>query len=519
MRNIIIFLICCCACNIFISCYEDKGNYNYTDRGDITLEGWEEKHTVISLSDTLDITPQLFHPEGYDYLWLLYNEQASFDYDTIGRDYRLVWPVNEPQGNYKLLLKVTARSDGYSQLFYANVVITSDFSNGWFVLKSQNGETDIDFFTLKAERFTNLLSQSTGRKLTGEAQGISLAPNFALLNSSGEVTWGASILYVLSKEDCWMVNLADMSVIRDFSEMFFSSAMEKEKPKTLVAPDASAMYLFTDHNAHHANTQGSGTGQFGMAFNFKKDVETGNYAIRKQPGTIFYDQKNFRFLGVTYSGTAIIFSEDPKVAGVIPPVLMNNTGCKMEYMGINKWASEFFYALMSNANKTEKYVYTMYAPEIPHWQAEDQRKMGEYNLIYAVDTLKAGSEITEATLFAISSNLPYIYCNTPSGNAVHYYDIKGKCMEKNIFPIPAGEKITYMKSWYYDASEEDGKFDKFVIATENDGHYKVYLYDLLAGKPHPDKEPQILTGEGAIKAIQPIRSSMRYAYDKLPANF
>lgn len=516
MKKIHILFLCWIGL-LLGACYEDKGNYDYTDRGDIALEGWIEKHEVVSLSDTLDITARLAQPENYEYLWLMYNTQSSFDYDTIGSGQHLLWPVSEAQGSYRLVLKVTAQADGYSQLFYADVVVTSDFSKGWFVVKDQEEQTDIDFFTLASERTADMLSQSVGRRLAGKALGMTLMSGFSWVDpSSGAPVWGTNMLYVVSEEDCWMVNLADISLVRDFSEMFFA-AVTGEKPGIAVAADGNAMYFLTDRAIHHANTQGAGTGQFGMAFDFNQEVKTGNQVIRSQPGTVFYDQIAGRFLGAYYSGIPVVFSEDPKVAGTIPPVSMNHTGCRMNYMGVCKYNSEYFYALMTNVINSEKYIYTMYTPYIPYWNDPDQRKMGEYNLIQEVDTLKPDARLDGATLFAIGSSLPYIYFYDRTGNTVHYYDITGKRIEENVFPIPGGETVTYMKSWYFDATSEEDKFDKFVIATEKDGHYKVYLYDLLGGKPYPDKEPQVLKGEGTVAAVHPIRSGFNYR--QLPANF
>lgn len=506
MKQIYALLICWLAI-VQISCYEDKGNYDYTTRGDIIVKGLNETYKLISMSDTLDILPEIEDPENYDYIWLI---SAPFKYDTIGTTHHLKWLASKPQGSYNLFLRVTARSDGYSQMFPSKVTITSTFSDGWFVVKDEEEEMDIDFFALDSTEANNILEQATGKKIQGKARSMDLYCGFSYIEPSGEILWTKTFFYVMSDKDCWMMKLEDMSFIRDFSNMFYGPA-PAETLKASVYGGYSNSHFFTDRNAYFVNTQATGTGQIGLCVDFKTEIETGDYLIRNRAGAYFYDQKNQRFLGVNYNGIPTIISEDGK-DGEVPPVKINNTGCSMLYMGISKQASEYCYAVMSNAALSEKYIYTMYAPPV--------NIFGTYNLIKSVDTLDASLKINEATLFAVSSNLSYIYYNDLSGNAIHFYDILGKREVKDVFPIPAGEKITYMKSLFYDSKTESDKFDKFVIATESEGNYKVYLYDLLAGKPHPDREPQILKGQGRVGCVVPIRTSMdRNVGSNISCNF
>ena len=40
-----------------VGCYDDKGNYDYTDIGDITITGIENSYTAIALAKKLEINP------------------------------------------------------------------------------------------------------------------------------------------------------------------------------------------------------------------------------------------------------------------------------------------------------------------------------------------------------------------------------------------------------------------------------------------------------------------------------
>ena len=66
-------------------CYDDKGNYDYTDIGDITITGIENSYTAIALAKKLEIKPTVTskNPEDtFEYLWTVYNPNYYDSYLT-----------------------------------------------------------------------------------------------------------------------------------------------------------------------------------------------------------------------------------------------------------------------------------------------------------------------------------------------------------------------------------------------------------------------------------------------------
>lgn len=75
--------------------YDDKNDYNYTERENIEVK-WEESYSRIGYNSMLEIDPQLTPKDEYEYTWKLGK-------DTISTDPILLWPVNVPEGNYQLV--------------------------------------------------------------------------------------------------------------------------------------------------------------------------------------------------------------------------------------------------------------------------------------------------------------------------------------------------------------------------------------------------------------------------------
>ena len=226
-------------------------------------------------------------------------------------------------------------------------------------------------------------------------------------------------------------------------------------------------------------------------------------------GFYIFDRLNQRFIALTSNGREVTFLSE-RENGEPMLVDVNHTGTDLCYMGVNKCDSEMFYAVMED--ETARYIYTVNIYPLyfgPYW-----------NPISKVVSV-SGKKLNEATLFAVHSTLPYIYYNDAAGDVVHYYDVAANKEVTNVLRFP-GERITFMKDLFYDATGNNvsESYDKFAIATEKNGHYKVYLYDMLNGRPDISKNPEILEGEGWVSSMTRARKSMNaYTAKNVSGNF
>ena len=59
-------------------CYEDKGNYDYTETFEITIDSLKESYTLYALVDTLRISPEVSPVNAeYDFHWCVYQTNVQ----------------------------------------------------------------------------------------------------------------------------------------------------------------------------------------------------------------------------------------------------------------------------------------------------------------------------------------------------------------------------------------------------------------------------------------------------------
>lgn len=64
-----ILLISLLGAGLMVSCFEDKGNYDYSDFTDPEISNVEDSYSKISFKDTLFINPEMTPADAeYDYL-------------------------------------------------------------------------------------------------------------------------------------------------------------------------------------------------------------------------------------------------------------------------------------------------------------------------------------------------------------------------------------------------------------------------------------------------------------------
>jgi len=105
--------------SLMSSCYEDKGNYDYEQMNDITVEIPLESNDCV-LGDVLKITPELKfltgkETENLTYLW-------TFDGQEIATERVLNWIVDK-DGKYKDLRLAGERPDYWSYIFRICAVV------------------------------------------------------------------------------------------------------------------------------------------------------------------------------------------------------------------------------------------------------------------------------------------------------------------------------------------------------------------------------------------------------------
>lgn len=169
MRNIQTCFILIVFCCVFVSCYKDKGNYDYQDVNELSFLNIDTaKGYTVFLGDVLTVTPQLKgtqDPTGsgksYTYEWSLDLPEKD---SVLSREKNLHVKLVVPPGKYTLQFKATDPETGIRFHIRTQLLVTTKIFEGYLVMNEVNGKTRLDMLSYyrsddRFELLTDVLSQ------------------------------------------------------------------------------------------------------------------------------------------------------------------------------------------------------------------------------------------------------------------------------------------------------------------------------------------------------------------------
>ena len=470
----------------FVSCYDDKGNYDYTDKFEITIDSIQEKYTALALIDTLKIFPEVT-PKNveYEYFWGTYPNVVSGvtpTMDTLCKTCELNYPVQLQPGSYTLVFCARERETGIASFESSQLQVATSLTSGWYILRSQNSYTDLDLYAPQGKIENVIALNNEGRNLKGEAKAILYSKDYRAWNEETELYQKINTLMALSTDDIYTIRINNGSIIRTSDDIFY------EKPDIIspqnIIGSTSYFCLINNGRMHTITANSSNSGRFGIA-------KTGNYKLSPYmvncyPGNpLVYDEISSSFCRVVSSNSELVnLSDEGSVDTIsLPPV--NNLDADLLFMGMG--TSQKVWALMKKKN-ADMYV-------LQNLQGNQRDFKNPTN---SCDTIDSNLKICHANKWAPNLDNDIIYFN--QGNVVYSCNINAQYQEKEQVAFSAGEEITYMRHLKYnDTANPENNFSYLVIATYSNGSYKVYLYNIQAG--NLQNSPQIMEGEGKVGGV------------------
>ena len=140
---------------ICISCYDDKGNYDYREINDVTIEGIsrDKVYELFAYQSTLEITPVIHSTIGdgadYEYTWRIVprnatDENGTLDKYVVSHEKNLVYPVQLEDGDYTGFFEVKDPETGVTWIVDFYMHVKSQGSEGWLAVCEDNGRTRLD---------------------------------------------------------------------------------------------------------------------------------------------------------------------------------------------------------------------------------------------------------------------------------------------------------------------------------------------------------------------------------------
>ena len=329
MRKLFIFTLA--SLLYLFGCHEDKGNYDYTALPEFLVDtAGAQKTFTITQFETLALPSRLKYAgdkSKLTYSWSIYRSGGStstIPTEILSATENLNAEIRVSPGSYLLEFCATETTSGIRAMMQYAVTVEGAIGNGLLVFYEKASGTDCDL--VKDSLFdATLVSETILRGIYSMANperplnGKPVACALTNTNASKHI-------YLFTESDGVKLYTDDMTVMTEFPAMFFS-APEICKPQGIYG--GSMERFFNNGKLHTCLVTWSGT----MAPRFElgkvgADYEAAPYMLATYgENTLFYDNKNTRFLFSTmYGSTAVVFTAQGDAFA------FDNVGKKMIYM-------------------------------------------------------------------------------------------------------------------------------------------------------------------------------------------
>jgi hypothetical protein len=434
-----------------VSCYKDKGNYDYNDINQVMLKTDRDTVTVMlpaALKVNLNLEQTMPGNEGFDFEWVMYPTGGTpVTRRTLGTSQNLDATITELPGTYYLMIYARDRKTGveYQKRLYVSVLTA--YSEGWLVVEENNGACDLSMITPADTVFRNIYSTANkGDKLPAGTRRI---PEI-------KTNRGEQKIFILSRTDMIQANYSDLVKIAGFNDFFWQAPAAPQPREYFVNGDEE---IYLNKGVPYGRTLIT-TGV--IKLNLPPE---GNYYMApfetysSTLGYILYDTITQSFLKLNLSSMSLV----PFTTPVTPQSFyLNNIGKKLLYAEVN--TGNQYNAIFKNNNNDSLFAYVFN----PHLASPAINKY---------DGLNAPG-LLHARLFAGSRKLPHIYY--AYNNSIYKLDIPAK-MAMPIYTFPAGAEISAMKMYRNMKSSSDINNNNLIaIATNENGAGQVYYFPLAA---------------------------------------
>lgn len=428
MRNPKIFFAVLVLCCSLVSCYKDKGNYNYHPVNEVNFSGIDTAvGYTLYFGDTLSINPQLKGTQDPDGTGKQYAYEWSIDLsgtDTVlSKEKNLHVRILLTPGKYTLQYKATDLQTGIRFHTRTQLLVVTKVFEGYLVMCDVNGHTRLDMLSYNrtAGNFQQLPDVLTRMNSSAPVQGKPRQV-FCMETEVFAVTPKTYRIYLLTDAGAYKIDPETFGYnsLGDFRYEMVGTLPAGFAPTSLTG---SLQYLFMPTTFM---TEGNNIYRRTYQSNVFPYVPVNTYAG---------DPKPFKaFPQVTcYDDGFTIFNMDKRVFATGSPDGVNVTdltadlgfpeGKDMVYME-DQLSTGLGYAVMKDPGVASYYLVRFY----PGYSFADYFEP------------MAATEIAGATHFAMSPELGYVFYSV--GGRLYEYD---PFLQKSFLMLDKGlDEITYL---------------------------------------------------------------------------
>ncbi len=466
-----------------VACYDNRGNDSYREALDIQVTD-VDLNIKVAVSDVLEINPKIIPTDRtYRCFWGIADKSNEWTIvDTLSYEQNLRWKVDKKNGSYLLRFCAEDIETGVFSYTEYNLSVETDMAAGWWLLKSNEGHTDIDLFT-SDKKMADIIYERNGRILQGKAVDMVYTNYFWVYDETAEKDVITKGIFVAGENDIVCLDFFTGKVLSDFENLFFEMPVKKEiKSMFRGVSDTHVLIdnaLYTMPNMQYAHYK-----QFVLK-------HLGNYSLsacRNASGwslPLLFDEKSSSFCTVTRNSLDLNYLGDSQL-----PAPHRNLNMELLFMGartldVIKPAKDVYAILKSK--EEEKYYLA---------QLLGTPKLNKNPMIKEMKNLSSSLGLIKSEFRAMNQDNDMIYYFLE--NQLYSYDIVSNTEKKQIVLLPSDEKITcmdYVK--YFPQSQNNDWFSYLLIATVRNGNYKVYLHPVQAGNIRP--AIKVMEGKGEVQ--------------------
>ena len=158
------------------ACYDDTGNYDYTDLPDVDIKMQDTVYATQfkTLELTADVDLNDAPESDYEFNWRIWSNEIGgvWEQKEIGNSRNLTYEVAEIPGSYTLVLTVTNKKTEVKTHKQIYLAVQGSITEGWMVLQEKEGKTDFDlimspYFSNRVEN-TDIQKNNYAQLLPGE---------------------------------------------------------------------------------------------------------------------------------------------------------------------------------------------------------------------------------------------------------------------------------------------------------------------------------------------------------------
>lgn len=249
MKTIQTCLLLMAFCGGLVSCYKDKGNYDYEPVNELRFFNIDTaKGYTVALGETLTVTPQVqgtLDPTGsgkpYTYEWSL--DFVGKD-SVLSREKNLSTRLLIPPGKYTLQFKATDQQTGIRFHIRTQLLVTTKVFEGYLVMNEVNGKMRLDMLSYyrtddRFEQLTDVLAQmSSALQVQGKPIQV-----FCMETEALNVTPQTYRIYLVTETGTYKIDPETFgyNTLNDFRYEMTGALPGNFKPVSL---NGSLQYLF-----------------------------------------------------------------------------------------------------------------------------------------------------------------------------------------------------------------------------------------------------------------------------------